>query len=193
MQRREWLQLLGTAVAVPVLSGLSADQLHSLGRAIHARAAAHRLRALTPAETETIATMADLIIPETDTPGARAAGVHEFIDLIVADHYGEYDRARFKAGIADVDTRSRTLFGADFVSAAEPQRTAILNTLDAEVEALRRGKAHPEDHFFQRVKSLTLFGYYTSEIGMIQELGFEMVPGSFDGCILFAPHRGGDE
>jgi len=193
VQRREWLQFLGTAVAIPVLSGLPVDRLQALGRATHARAAAHRLCVLTPSEGETIATIADMIIPDTDTPGARAAGVHEFIDLIVADHYGEYDRARFKAGIADVDTRTRVLFGADFVAARVAERTAILSGLDAEVQALRAAGQDPEEHFFQRVKSLTLFGYYTSEIGMTRELGFEMIPGSFDGCILFAPQRGGDE
>ena len=124
----------------------------------------------------------EMTIPATDTPGARAARVHEFIDLILAEWDGDDDRARFLSGLADVDTRCRDAFGADFLGASAAQRTAVLSGLDAEVTALRAANASPEKHFFQRMRSLTVFGYYTSEVGATQELGYETIPGSFDGC-----------
>src|SRR5207244_11501230 len=137
---------------------------------------------LDPHQTETVATIAEMIIPTTDTPGARAARVPEFIDLMVAEWLADDDRPRFLTGLADVDARSLDLCGADFVAASEPQRVAILAGLDAEVAALRRANAKPEKHFFHQIKSLTLYGFYTSEIGAA-ETHFESIPGSYDGCV----------
>jgi glucoside 3-dehydrogenase (cytochrome c) hitch-hiker subunit len=184
MNRREMMRLLGGALALPLVSGVTAEQLEALGRAAHRRARARvaGLAVLDPHQAETVATIAEMIIPETDTPGARAARVPEFIDLMLAEWFADGDRARFLAGLADVDARSRDLFGADFISASEPQRGAILSGLDAEVAALRRAKAKPDKHFFHQIKSLTLYGFYTSEIGAA-ETHFEIIPGSYDGCV----------
>ncbi len=182
MNRRDMLSALGGALAVPLLSDLPVGRLEAVGRATHARARDRALRVLDPHQTETVATIAEMIIPETDTPGARAARVHEFIDLLLAEWFNDEDRARFLAGLADVDTRSRDLFGVDFVTATEPQRGAILSGLDAEATALQRAKPKPQRHFFRQMKSLTLYGYYTSEIGAA-ETHYEVIPGSFDGCV----------
>jgi len=184
MHRRELMRVLGGALAVPLLSGLPGERLDALGRAAHRRAQARagRLAVLDPHQVETVATIAEMIIPETDTPGARAARVPEFIDLMLAEWSADDDRARFLAGLADVDVRSRDLFSADFAAATEPQRIAILSGLDAEVTALRRAKAKPEKHFFHQIKSLTLYGFYTSEIGAA-EIHYEIIPGSYDGCV----------
>src|SRR3989441_1435401 len=182
MNRREMVRLLSGALAAPLAAGLPAERLAALGRSVHARARGRALQVLDPHQSETVATIAEMIIPATDTPGARAARVHEFIDLILAEWDGDDDRARFLSGLADVDTRCRDAFGADFLGAAAAQRTAVLAGLDAEVTALRAASASPEKHFFQRMKSLTLFGYYTSEVGATQELRYETIPGSFDGC-----------
>jgi len=182
MNRRDMLSALGRALAIPLLSDLPVGRLEAVGRATHARARGRALRVLDPHQTETVATIAEMIIPETDTPGARAARVHEFIDLLLAEWFSDEDRARFLAGLADVDTRSRDLFGVDFVTATEPQRGAILSGLDAEATALQRAKTKPQRHFFRQMKSLTLYGYYTSEIGAA-ETHYEIIPGSFDGCM----------
>jgi len=184
MNRRDMMRVLGGALALPLLAGLPAERLDALGRAAHrrARARAGGFTVLDPHQAETVATIAEMIIPETDTPGARAAHVPEFIDLMLAEWFADDDRARFLAGLADVDERSRDLFGADFLTTSEPQRAAILSGLDAEVAALRRAKAKPEKHFFHQIKSFTLYGFYTSEIGAA-ETHFEVIPGSYDGCV----------
>lgn len=192
MQRRDLLRLLGGAACAPLLAGLAPDRLNAAGRAAHARARGRALQVLNPHQSETVATLADLIIPDTDTPGARVAKVHEFADVLLAEWYDERDRDRFLSGLADVDTRCRDAFGADFLGCTAAQRAAILAGLDAEVQALRAADAKPGEHFFSRMKWLTVFGYYTSEVGMTAELGWRAIPGTYDGCVERAqPAPGG--
>jgi hypothetical protein len=91
------------------------------------------------------------------------------------------------AGLADVDARSRRQWGGDFIGLTEPQQVGILTTLDGELQALKAGKEPTEKHFFQRIKGLTLYGYYTSEAGMTQELNYSMIPGRYDACTPLRP------
>src|SRR5881397_2385483 len=108
MNRREVLLLLAGTGAIP-------DQLLAIGRAVHKRARVGTLRALDAHQNETVATIAELIIPKTDTPGARDAGVPAFIDVMLADWGDDEQRQVFTAGLANVDERSRASFGKDFV------------------------------------------------------------------------------
>src|SRR2546426_8009893 len=129
MNRRELLRILGGALAIPVLSGWPAERLDAVGRAAHRRVrdGDHALRVLDPHQRDAVAAIAEMIIPETDTQGASAARVPEFVDLLPAEGFPADDRARFLPGLADVDARSPDLFGADFVPAREAQRTATLS------------------------------------------------------------------
>src|SRR5436853_225628 len=124
-------------------------------------------------------TIAAMIIPTTDTPGARAAQVHRFIDLLLAEWASDDERAQFLKGLADVDARARTAFGGDFLSATDAQRGTILTQLDA--EAQRGGERGPPP-FFHLMKWVTVYGYCTSEVGATAELHYEVIPGSYDGC-----------
>src|SRR5437667_12734658 len=92
MNRREMLLLLAGTATLP-------DQLLAMGRAVHKRAHAGTLRALTPHQNETVATIAELIIPKTDTPGARDAGVPAFIDVMLAEWVGDEERKMFTDGL----------------------------------------------------------------------------------------------
>src|SRR5437667_12453651 len=125
MNRREVLLLLAGTAALP-------DQLFAIGRAVHKRVRAGTLRALDPHQNETVATIAELIIPKTDTPGAREAGVPAFIDVMLADWAGDDQRQMFTAGLANVDERSRALFGKEFVACSEAEPPQILTDLDGE-------------------------------------------------------------
>ena len=169
-----WLLLAGTA-AVP-------NDLLAMGRAVHKKVRAGTLRALTPQQNETVATIAELIIPKTDTPGAREAGVPAFIDVMLADWAGDDQRQMFTAGLANVDERSRTAFGKNFVSSTPDQQAEILEDLDYELARLRDTKSDTSKNFFSAMKWLTLTGYYTSEIGATSEQHFRVVPGRYEPC-----------
>jgi glucoside 3-dehydrogenase (cytochrome c) hitch-hiker subunit len=189
MNRRAALSILGVAAASALLSRLSAAELTAIGRTVHRRARRGALQVLDPHQTETVATIAEMIIPATDTPGARAAGVHQFIDLLLAEWFDAADRARFLEGLGGVDQRSRRAFGGEFLGLAPAQQTAILAGLDAEVTALREAAADPGKHFFHQLKWLTLYGYYSSEVGAKAELHYESVPGFYDACAALRSAR----
>jgi hypothetical protein len=175
MNRREVLLLLAGTAALP-------DELLAIGRAVHKRARAGMLRSLTPHQNETVATIAELIIPKTDTPGAREVGVPAFIDVMLAEWGDDEQRQAFTAGLADVDKRTRALFAKDFIACSPEQQTHILTALDAELARLRDTKADTSKHFFAGMKWLTLTGYYTSEVGATAEHHYRVVPGRYQPC-----------
>ena len=175
MNRRDMLLLLAGTAALP-------DSLLAMGRAVHQRIRAGTLRVLTPHQNETVATIAELIIPKTDTPGAREAGVAAFIDGMLADWGDDDQRQMFTSGLANVDERSRTAFGKEFTALTSPQQTEILQDLDYELARLRDAKADTSKSFFGAMKWLTLTGYYTSEVGSTSELHYRVVPGRFEPC-----------
>ena len=175
MNRRDMLLLLAGTAALP-------EQLLAMGRTVHKKIRAGTLRALTPHQNETVATIAELIIPKTDTPGARDVGVPAFIDVMLADWADDDQRKTFTAGLANVDERSRAAFGKDFVGCTAQQQTEILEDLDYELAGLRDIKADTSKNFFQGMKWLTLTGYYTSEVGATAEQHFRIVPGRYEPC-----------
>jgi hypothetical protein len=187
MQRRDALKLLAAAATLPLLSRDAFTLFQEVHQQLPQTAA---LKALDPHQNATVVTISELIIPQTDTPGAKAARVNEFIDLIVADWYDEQEKSAFLTGLADVDQRSQSTFGKDFVGCSDKQQIQILNDLDEESRVkseppLRhraRNAAPEEKAFFFMIKQLTLIGYYTSEIGFVQELHEEIIPARHAGC-----------
>jgi hypothetical protein len=136
------------------------------------------------------------VIPETDTPGASAARVHEFIDVMLTDFYPSEARTRFLAGLADVDADAQARFGRDDVSQlSESELLALLSELDAaaypdsetdpeSADAVQRAVAEGAPPFMRTLKELVLAGYYTSEIGQTVEL--RMMPfGDFDADVPY--------
>ncbi len=190
MERRELLRALGLGAATSALAGLGPTRLLALGREAHGHAASTG-RLFTTHQAELAGVVAELIIPTTDTPGAREAGVAEFMDFMVERTFDPEERARFLAGLDEMDGRSLRLTGLPFLEANEPQQTAVLSGIAAEAESLRQAGEDDPPHFFHVVRELTLFGYYTSEVGMTEELGWRMIPGSYDGCVDLAQPRPG--
>ena len=195
MDRRDALKFLGAAVAA---SALPPPMLAAF-REIHANLSQPpALKVLDAHQDATVSAAADLLLPATDTPGAKAARVNEFIDHILADWYSEEDRTIFLKGLADMDVRTQKLFGRDFVSANAQQQAEILRALGEEMAAALIGVAsapagyrgsapEPADNFYAMFRELTLTGYFTSEIGITQQLHQEIIPGRFDGCVPIAP------
>ena len=186
IDRREALRraafLLGGALAAPAAASLLAAC-----DAAHAARDGWAPRALTQAQLEQVAVIAERIIPTTDTPGARAAGVHRFIDVMLAEYYDRAERTRFVAGLAAVASRARGAHSRSFVRCSAAQQTALLAHLDRETFGADRAADASDLHaFFRRMKELTLLGYYTSQPGATQELRYERVPGRYDGCVPLA-------
>lgn len=189
MQRRELLRIFAAAAVAPVVS----PDLFALLRQAHP-AASYSLRTFTPHQNDTVITMAEIIIPATDTPGATAARVNEFMDFILADWATEQERTHFLTGLANVDAQCAALFGKTFLESSPLQQTTLLRSLDDAVDWIHesdriRDGAFPNSRdtqlhgdFFRVFKYMTLYGYYTSEIGFIQELKLEIMPGAFRGC-----------
>ena len=187
MQRREALRLLAGAATLPLLSRDAFSLFQEVHQQLPQTAA---LKALDPHQNATVATISELIIPQTDTPGAKAARVNEFIDLIVAEWYDQEEKSTFLTGLADVDQHSQSSFSKNFVDCSNKQQIQILNDLDEEARVKseppprrRVRNAPPEEKpFFFMIKQLTLIGYYTSEIGFVQELHEEIIPARHAGC-----------
>src|SRR6266581_6945618 len=84
--------------------------------------------ALSAEQADLVATIAEHILPETDTPGARAVGVHRFIDAMLAEAYSTQERQPFVAGLADVDRRARSAHGRSFMECPAAEQVALLET-----------------------------------------------------------------
>jgi hypothetical protein len=189
MQRRKVIRLLLGTAAIPLLP----REIFALLRQVHSDLpATPALKTLNPHQDATVTTIADLIIPQTDTPGAKAVRVNEFIDLILTEWYDAADRDKFLAGLANVDTQAHDLFGKNFVDSSPAQQKQLLIALDeeltefrqAETLAARRRRMHFEGgkSFFYAMKQLTLVGYFTSEEGAKQALHYEVIPSQHVQC-----------
>lgn len=116
--------ILGGVISAPTLAGVLA------GCESRAPKAASAARALTAGQKELVATMADHVIPATDTPGARAAGVQDFMDVMMAEYYPPEERARFVNGLARVDARAKKAFGKSFTEATPQQQLELVEALN---------------------------------------------------------------
>lgn len=141
--------------------------------------------------------VADTILPETSTPGAKAAQVGAFMALMVTDSYEERDQQAFREGMGKLDEACRQMHNASFMKATPAQRLALLEQLDQEQKAAMdaRRQAPPSDenspeppaHYFRMMKELALFGYFTSEIGCTKAMRYAESPGRFDPCVPYTP------
>src|SRR5882672_4610580 len=139
MQRREVIRLLLGTAALPLLP----REVFALLRQVHNDLpATPALKTLNPHQDATVTTMAELIIPQTETPGAKAVRVNEFIDLILSEWYDDEDRAKFLAGLANVDSQSHDLCGKDFVDCSPLQQKQLLTALDEELTEMRQADIH---------------------------------------------------
>ncbi|ADB42521.1 gluconate 2-dehydrogenase subunit 3 family protein [Spirosoma linguale] len=162
--RREALQrlalLVGSTLSLPVQAALRGEVIS---------VTADRFSA----EQQTlIADLADVIIPTTDTPGAKAAGVGEFIEYVMGHCSAASQQEAFRQGLQQTDVLSRSTFGKSFSELTRPQQTDIVTQL-----------TKLQKPFFQSLRELTIVGYFTSETGATQALDYVSIPGRFQGDI----------
>ncbi|MFT4031284.1 MAG: gluconate 2-dehydrogenase subunit 3 family protein [Siphonobacter sp.] len=184
MKRREALQwvgvMMGGMLATPALADIVEGR-----KALPTNAAA--LPIFDQPTEALLAEIADVIIPTTpDSPGAKAAGVAPFINTLVTDCYPKEYQTRLLSGLARVDRETKAVYGKSFAEASNDQKTSILKLEEANAYADRKAGSK-EQSFWFIVKELTLFGYFTSEIGATQALSYEYVPSRYEGCIPLKP------
>jgi gluconate 2-dehydrogenase gamma chain len=210
--RRQALKMLG-AIGATCAFPFAGDELY--GQHVHttlAQAPALQPYApafFTPAEYATLSRLTDAIIPATETPGAAAAGVPEYIDRVVT--LNPEHQPLIRAGLAWLERQAKVRFSREFLSLGEAEHIAMLQPLSDEIDRQRqdaqRARFRTETQgktvyyvaitdrdsparialstpaaaesdsdlplrFFRLVKSLTADGYYTSRVGLLEELGY---------------------
>jgi len=132
--------------------------------------------------------IAETILPETSTPGARAAGVGPFIAMMVTDTYYENDQQIVRDGLDSLQALCLRSYGAHFQIVTMAQRLTLVERLDAEQHLYMQTREEGAPaHYFRMLKELTLLGYFTSEIGCKQALRYIETPGRYDPCAPYAP------
>ncbi len=153
---------------VSITAGLSARSLQAQG--------GYEPVTFSPQEFKLLGILVDMILPATETPGALEVGVHAMIDEDLAK--GSEQLGTLRTGLAALRQQG-------FADMAEPQRGALLKDFES---GARSGK-----EFFETVKGLTIDAYYSTEVGLVQELGYQgnTYLDEFPGCT--EDHELGDE
>jgi hypothetical protein len=180
MNRREAIErtalMLGYAVSAPAMMGI-------LKGCKAAPELTYKPVFFTEDQARTIGEIAEVIIPKTDTPGAKEVGVPSFIDLMLKDVYKQDDKDRFLKGLTAFEEEARKEFGSAFVDLdAANQKEMVKKVHDPAVEAAKKGDVK-ERPFILMMKELTLLGFFTSEPGATQVLQYAPVPGAYHGCL----------
>jgi len=135
--------------------------------------------------------VANTILPDTSTPGAKAAMVGQFMTVMINDSYEEKDQKIFHEGMKKLNDLSEKTYDGSFMKINEKQRHDLLVTLDKEQKEYMKNKKKEEpSHYFRMMKELTMLGYFTSEIGCTKARRYIESPGKYDGCV---PYKKGDK
>jgi hypothetical protein len=138
-------------------------------------------KALTSAQARTLDVVAELIVPATGTPGAREAGVPQFVDRAVSNFCTAADAAAIRSGLDRIEADANAEHGKTFAALSSPQQSALLTRYDAEGRQPRdRTKPPP---FFPVLRELVTVGYFTSEPGATKAVRYDPIPGAYRGCV----------
>ena len=202
--RREALQMVAALLGGAVLTGGERVLAIAIDEGAIAVAAAQGTSRFAVADVAMLDEIAETILPETSTPGAKAAKTGAFMALMVTEAYDVRQQQVFRAGLGQVDEACRKTHGVTFMQATPAQRLSVVEALDREQKSAMDARtptrttrapaapAAPDEpaHYFRMMKELTLLGYFTSEIGYTKAMRYRESPGRFDPC---APHAPGDK
>lgn len=185
MDRRQLLKLMGL-----IMGGAVSP---SLTRALQAAESGTRSPRTPFFDADTrrqVEALSELIIPTTDTPGAIAAGVPDFVEMMVAEWYGDTERGIFLEGLRDLDGWCRDKHGCSLVDCDTQQQTAALTWSEGLAASYEggglpdfRNRHRIDEHtpFYSKIRELVIAGYYTSEVGARQEHRMFVMTPHFDG------------
>jgi hypothetical protein len=161
MNRRELLR-----AALGSSAGIALAGLHRACLANADLNASPANTVLDAGQRETIAAIAELIIPETETPGAIEAGVPQFVELILSDWHTAEERRPVLDGLAKLNADCKTEYGKVFADCTEAEQ--------AEALAATEGS-----NMFTLLKGLVVTGYFTSELGSTTQRDYQPMPGVY--------------
>ena len=179
MRRREVLRraawMLGGVVSAPavlaILQGCSAqDPAGDVPAPV--------LKLLKAEQFHLVAEIADIMIPKTDSSGAKDAGVPAFIDSVLADVYPKDAQDHFTAGLAEFATAAAAA-GKPFLEQEPAQRVAFVKR---SLETALDGERTPKP-FILVARELTLLGFYSSKVGITENMEYVAVPTEYHGCV----------
>ena len=199
MDRRELLKMITLATGALVVGG----EAFLTG----CKTADEKVTTFTANEIALLDEVGETIIPATNTPGAKAAKVGEFMKTMVNDCYSRPEQKAFTEGMATLDKACKDVNGKTFMECTPQQRHDFLVTLEKEakehndknvtIDKSRRAeyenihqKVPSKDqkdfesspkHYYTLMKQLTLLGFFTSKTGMTETLRHMPVPGKYDG------------
>lgn len=170
IKRTAWL--LGGSIGASQLTGF-------LGRSAAAAVAGEPPAFFNDEQFELVEHIANVMIPETDTPGAQAVGVHHFIDLMLSEWASPERRQRYVEGLGNLGKKLRGEAGRTFASLDPQQQLDALIAVDADAFA------NPgSDPFYLELKKMVLFAYYSSETGATEELAYQRLTGIYEPCLV---------
>jgi hypothetical protein len=181
MDRREALKrtawLMGGIVSAPAIMGVL--------KGCTARPAINwKPVFLTEDQAAIVSEVAEIIIPKTDTPGAKDAGVPSFIDQILKEVYSKEDQEWFANGLLSFSEAADKEYGDPFSELGDEEQVAFVKkTHDAAVTTEQATQPAPKRPFILMMKELTMLGFFTSEVGATQILQYDPVPGAYKGCV----------
>ncbi len=165
--------------AVALLGGtLTAVQLDLLSDSFASSDEGLPKRFFTSDQYKFISRIADLIIPETDTPGALGVGAPNFIDMMLADWASPNRQLDFVKGLHEIDLRAKNVGLESFLVCSAEQQELILREIDKEFF-----NKNSNVSYFGMIKKIVLFAYYSSEVGATLELNFQRIPGDYLPCV----------
>ena len=184
-RRRALKILVGTASAAASLPVIGEGAARGAGPVCHmaSRAAeitAHQPKFFRPGEIRTVEALSETIIPaDHHSPGAKAARVWEYIDEIVADA-DKGTKDLWTQGIALLNRAAEREYGRNFEDCTAEQQLALVEKISANEE----NPTQLEDRFFVAAKRAMIDGYYTSAIGIHQDLQYQgnTALAEFPGC-----------
>lgn len=138
---------------------------------------------LSSEEASLVTSIADCILPATDTPSASDVFVPEFIDLMLQEVYSSAEQTRFRTGLKALEKKSQEQSQKPFGKHSSAEQTAILT----ELETAAASQTGSEKPFIRMIKELSLLGYFTSDKIMQEVLSYNPVPGKYEGCVDMAP------
>lgn len=204
LSRRELIERVTALLGGAALVGTDSLAAFTFDEAARSSAMAQGAGAFSPAEIALLDEIAETILPETSTPGAKAAKTGAFMALMVTDTYSPRSQDVFREGMKTLDDECRRMNGVTFMTASPAQRLALAQALDREQHAVMEARQAPRvsrapiesptndapPHYFRMMKELSLLGYFTSEIGYTKAMRYIESPGRYDPC---APHKPGDK